>query len=119
MTKPNPKDKLVRVEKTDKLNQMKLQRIARRYNITPISVREIQLGFPEDIPVAAADLLVKDGYVKRVKADIRSNQVRVDSLAPKTTELTEPVTNVDDLDVLAADGGDSVTGDPKTNEEQV
>jgi len=67
----------VRVEKTAKLNQVKLIRISRRYSIAPIDVRELQLGFSVDIPIGMAEELLKDGYVKRVKSRPRTLQKRI------------------------------------------
>lgn len=133
------KPKTVRVEKTDKINQRKLSHVARRYNIPPISVREIQLGYPEDIPALAANMLIKDGLVKPVSTGIRSNQERVDSLTAREkvrpvepeekpeepeTDLTmtddEPVMSSDDGDSFSFDGDDNdTTADPEDEGEEV
>lgn len=114
---PNPnKTSTVRVEKTEKLDQRKLKVVANRYGIAPINVRELQLGFSEDIPRVAAELLEKDGFVKRVKSKPRPMQERVDSL---TTEHTEPIATVDDETVVTADGDDGTTSDPVEEEEHL
>ena len=133
----NPKT--VRVKKTDKINQRKLSHVARRYNIPPISVREIQLGYPEDIPALAANMLIKDGLVQPVKTELRTNQERVDSLTAKEktkpvepvekpeepeTDLTmtddEPVVSGDDDDSFSFDGDDNdTTADPEDEGEEV
>lgn len=88
------KPKTVKVVKTNKLNQQKLVKIARRYNIPPISVRELQLGFTEAIPEAAANKLIEDGFVKKSKARKRTEQEKVDNF---TVDKTNIVT-VDDTD---------------------
>lgn len=110
------KTKTVRVEKTDKLNQRKLNVIARRYGIPPISVRELQQGYPEEVPVIAAEQLERDGYVKRVKTKPRTAQERVDSL---TTEQTEAVVMPESEEsTVMIDADDGITNDPDEEEEQ-
>lgn len=109
------KSATVRVVKTDKLDQIKLNRIARRYGITPISVRELQLGFPEDIPRIAAELLVSDGYVKRVQGKLRPMQERVDSL---TTKPEEAVITSEDNDIVTADAETGADSIPQEKAEQ-
>jgi len=104
------------VEKTDQLNQKKLLRIARRYGVSPMSLRELQLGYSEELPCAAANRLIKDGYVKCVKSKPRSSQQRVDSL---TTEYVETGVTSDDVEVKVIAPIEGVTSDPKEEKEQI
>ena len=94
------KVKTKRVEKTDKLNQRKLKRIANHYGIPPISVRELQLGFPEDLPVEAANRLIKDGFVKSAKTKLRTKDIRVKNLTP---EFNKPTITSEDKKVFNID----------------
>jgi hypothetical protein len=110
------KPKTVRVQKTEQLDQRKLQRIARRFGIAPISVRELQLGYTEDVPEAAAKQLEEAGFVKRVKTKPRTQQDRVDSL---TTQHTEPVeTPEGEGEVVTTEPTEGTTVDPEEEEEQ-
>ena len=113
------KKSTVRVQKTELLDQRKLRPIARRYGISPLSVRELQLGFPEEILKRAADLLIADGLVTVVTIKLRSPQARVDSLNI-TTELNEPLALSAESDVenLDTDSNDT-TGDEKKDEENL
>lgn len=106
----------VRVKKTRKLNQRKLRSIARRYNISPMSVRELQLGFPEEIPRAAAERLIKAGYVTCAQSKLRVQQVRIDAL---TTENKETVTTSDDIDTKIISVPENETSDLQDEEEQI
>lgn len=108
------KTKSVLVKKTDKLNQRKLNRIARQYGITPINVRELQLGYPEKIPVEAAELLIADGFVTKVKGSSRTAQEKVDAL---TTESVNSIVTTEDSDIDAIDDNDSINTDSPNTEE--
>lgn len=113
------KSDTVRVKKTDNLDQRKLNAIARKYGIPPISVRELQLGFTEDVPRAAAEKLERDGFVTVVKSKPRSPQTRADSLSV-TTELTEPLALSAESKIEDLDGdSNSTTGDAKEQEEEL
>jgi len=83
-----PKSTKITVVKTDKLNQRKLVRIARRFNISPMSVRELQLGFPETLSRAAAEALIIAGYVKKVKSkkEVRNNTTRIKDYSTNNTK---------------------------------
>ncbi len=110
-------DRTVRVIKTSKLDQRKLIGISRQYGIPPISVRELQLGFTEDIPTVAAEKLEADGFVERVTTKKRSPQERVDSLST-TIEASGPLalskeSKTESLDIDPSD----TTGDPKETKE--
>ena len=107
----------VRVQKTDKLNQRKLVRFARRYKVSPISVRELQLGHTEELPRAVAEKLEHAGYVTRVKSKPRDQQERVDDL--QTTELNEPVetSDAEETVIVKENVEDDVTGDLEDEEE--
>ncbi len=106
----------IRVKKTRRLDQRKLKSIARRYGISPMSVRELQLGYPEEILRAAAERLIKAGYVTRVQSKLREQQIRVDTL---TTEDKEPVTTSDDIDTKTISVPKNETGDLQDEEEQI
>lgn len=83
----------VRIRKTEQLDQRKLLLIARRYGISPMSVRELQLGYSEDVPKQAAEKLIIAGYVTRVKTRPREMQERVDSLTTRCNEAIETTEN--------------------------
>ncbi|MFA7286916.1 MAG: hypothetical protein WC052_04635 [Patescibacteria group bacterium] len=116
VSKPKLDKTMVRVIKTDQLNQRKLKMIANRYGISPISVRELQLGFVEEIPRVAADRLETDGYVVRTKDKPRVAQARVDSL---TTDPMEPVETAEDTNVQSVSTEALMTGDPDNDEEHI
>lgn len=80
MNKPSRSD-TIRVVKTSKFDQTQIGRIARRYDIPPLNVRELHLGYPEEIPRVAAEQLIAAGYARRVKTQLRSSQERKDSLS--------------------------------------
>jgi len=107
---------MVRVKKTEKLDQVKLNRIARKYNISPLSVRELQLGFPEEIPVVAVEKLEKDGYVTRVKSKLRSPQERMN---PSTTKYIEPIVTSDDIEIETIKIDVDTIDSSQNNEEQI
>ena len=94
------KVKTKRVKKTEKLDQRKLKRIANRYGITPISVRELQLGYPEELPVEAANRLIQDGFVKEVKTKLRTQSIRVKNL---TSEYNKPTITSEDEEKIDID----------------
>lgn len=109
MNKPK---KTLTVVKTEKLNQRKLTRIANRYNISPASVRELQLGFTEEIPEQAAIKLIKKGFVTKSKDELRDQQSRVDSTVRKPIEPVtenEPRHNLVDVDKLTTKNEESIT----------
>lgn len=104
----NPKSETVKVQKTSRLNQRKLNRVARRYNITPICVREIQLGFVQELPLEAAELLKADGYVTFVTTEPRPYQEQVDSLQTIAGEK-EPTVEIDDSERVTLEDGQRAT----------
>ena len=91
------KSKTKRVEKTDKLDQRKLVRIGRRYGVPPISIRELQLGHPEDLPIEVANLLIEDGFVKVVKTKKRIAQDRLNPLNKTATMVDNKIENLEDM----------------------
>lgn len=106
----------IRVKKTDKLDQRKLTRIARKYGVSPLSVRELQLGFSEDIPEKAAELLIEEGYVTEVKTKPRSNNKRVKSL--DNTKDTEPTLTSDNDSTKVVSPDRVENSDPVDNNEE-
>ena len=110
--------KIVRVIKTDTLNQNKLTRISRKFGVSPLSVRELQLGYSEEIPERAANQLIKAGYVKRTKEKTRPHQERVDSITT-TVDKTPVLTTDDDGDTLNIPVDAGIDSDPSDEREQV
>jgi hypothetical protein len=102
---------LVCVIKTDKLNQQKLSHMARRYGVPPISVRELQLGYPEELPVSMVVDLERDGYVTRTKNKLRTMQEKVQTAAGViiTTADTDDLSDSTDTDVVTGDTTDEET----------
>ena len=99
--------KTIRVIKTDRLNRKKLKRVARRYGVAPIAVRELQLGYVEELPESVALKMIEAGLVQRAKkkkdGDPREMQDKVNVITPTEETVT---TDDPDSDVLtsAVDG---------------
>jgi hypothetical protein len=98
------KSKKVAIQKTDKLDGQKLHPIAARYNIAPIDVRELQLGFTIEVFAGAADEMIAASMAKKAKDEPRSPQEKVDALTvtPEDGEQ-ELVQQVVDTKVTIAD----------------
>ena len=112
--KTKPQKGTMRVIKTgNSIKQLKLNALNRRFDIAPISARELQLGFPEELPTNMAQELIDAGYVKKVTTEMRTQQERVDALSTQNTEQTEVPEGGDTLST----GGDAgTTGDPNDKE---
>lgn len=72
-----------KIVKTDKIDGMKISRICRKYNVSPLDMRDLQLGYVVSVSKTAADELIENSLAKQTKEKLPS--VR----APFTTERTE------------------------------
>ena len=79
-----------KIVKTDKIDGMKISRICRKYNVSPLDMRDLQLGYVISISKTAADELMKNGLAKVTKEKLPS--VR----KPFTTERTEEKTDTEE-----------------------
>ncbi len=110
----------VQVLKTSAINQRKLVAVARRYGISPLDVRELQLGFAIEVSESVAQQLVDGGLAKISKKKVRSMQDKVDALTPEP--LTESVEVPESEEQLSntVDATPISTSDPAAdNEEQI
>jgi len=107
---------MLKVEKTDRLDQQKPSRMQREYGVSPISIKELQLGHIEELPDAIVYRLERDGYVKRIRVKPRLQQKRADVL---TTENTESVITIDDTKIETIEDVNGITCDSKEEKEQI
>lgn len=89
--------KTIKVVKTDRLDQKKLRRVARRYHLAPIVIRELQLGYTEELEEHVALKMIEAGLVQKAKkkkdGDPRNMQEKVASrivLADATATVDDP-----------------------------
>ena len=111
------KSETVRVVKTDNLNQRKLTRIARRYNVTPEDVRELQLGHSVDICPRAAEHMERDGFVKPTRSRPRPKPERLNKLT--TEDTTATVTPEDGIVTVTIEASLGENIDSVNNEENL
>jgi len=89
--------KTIKVVKTDRLNQKKLQRIARRYHLAPIVIRELQLGYTEELEEHVALKMIQAGLVQKAKKKDDGPRSMQDKVASRIV-LAEDTVTVDDPD---------------------
>lgn len=106
----------VRVIKTQGLAQIKLVRIARKYGISAISVRELLLGHPEEIPRVVAEQLIAGGYVVRVNTKLRTQQERVSVI---TSEDKSPTTTSEDTKFTIIPEKDEIITTPEKDDAEI
>ena len=95
----------IKVVKTDRLNQKKLRRIARRYHLAPIVIRELQLGYTEELEEHVALKMIEAGLVQKAKKKDDDPRSMQDKIASRII-LTENTVTVDDPDdAVTADDG--------------
>ncbi len=91
----------VKVIKTRRLNQRKLQRMARKFAIAPIVVRELQLGYVEELDERAAAALIKAGYVRKANAEdgalrtVKDNVIKVEPVEITSTTVDDDFITTD------------------------
>ena len=79
-----------KIVKTDKIDGMKISRICRKYNVSPLDMRDLQLGYVISISKFAADELIENELAKHTKEKLPS--VR----QPFTTERIEDVVDAEE-----------------------
>ena len=106
----------VRVIKIQGLAQVKLVRIARKYGISAISVRELLLGHPEEIPRVVAEQLIADGYVVQVNSKLRTQQERISVI---TSEDKSPTTTSEDTEFTTTPEKDEIITIPEKDDAEI
>jgi hypothetical protein len=91
MSKPD-EQKTKRIVKTGKADQRRVKRLARRFGVAPIDIRELQGGFVVELPAPVAEKMIGAGFAKSAKKKPRSQQERVNGINTADTADTE-VTN--------------------------
>lgn len=96
----------VKITRTDRILQRKLTRMARRYAVSPLDLRELQLGETIEVCEKAAQLMAAAGLVKIVGERASGRKVNAITMMDTTqstivdeetlTPETEEVTTVDD-----------------------
>lgn len=85
-----------KIVKTDKIDGMKISRICRKYNVSPLDMRDLQLGYAVLVSRKAADELIENGLAASTKEKLP--EVR----QPFTTSRIEDIEDTEEPELGSA-----------------
>ena len=94
-----------KITKTDKIDGMKISRICRKFNVSPLDMRDLQMGYVVSMSKTAADELIENGLAKQTKEKLptvrktfTTNRTEEEKEDTEQPELSSSNTTEDDDD---------------------